>query len=272
MNMPATVTNSELLESALELVGARRHGDAALVQGDVFEVLPALPTGSVDLVFADPPYFLSNGGTTNSGGKRVNVSKGAWDASAGARADFLFHQRWLQLVKRVLRPEGTIWVSGTHHNIFAVGHAMMLGGWRVMNAITWEKPNPPPNLGARCFAHSTEVVLWASPNHHEPQRHVFQYALAKERNGGKQMKDVWEFQAPRDGEKKHGKHSAQKPLALLERIVELTSAPGATVCDPFMGSGTTGMAALRLGRRFVGIERDVHHFDLAHRRIGATAQ
>lgn len=239
---------------------------ASMVHGDALEAMSALPTASVDLVCVDPPYMLSNGGTTVSSGKRVAVSKGTWDESAGVRKDFEFHRRWLRLCQRVLKPEGTIWVFGTHHCAYSVGFAMQLSGWRMLNTVTWEKPNPPPNIGTRCLTHSTESIIWASPNQDEPQRHVFNYDDAKAETG-KQMKDVWRGTSPAADEKLLGKHPTQKPLWLLQRVVDLSTAPGALVLDCFAGSATTGIAALASGRRFLGIESDADHFALAVGRL-----
>lgn len=258
---------SQLLHRTLLAHGASRPAnDAWLLRGDALELLSLVPTGSVDLVFSDPPYFLSNGGTTVSGGERVAVDKGEWDRSSGLPADHAFHRRWLRECQRILRPTGTLWVSGTQHAIFSVGWAMQLNDWRLLNTITWEKPAPPPNQGCRCFTHSTEFIIWASPNFDEPQRHVFNYDEAKAETG-KQMKDVWRFSPPALTEKRHGRHETQKPLALLDRIIELASLPGDLVLDPFCGSGTTGVSALSKGRSFLGIERDEEYFDLANRRI-----
>ena len=170
----------------------------ALVQADAVELLDAIPRGSVDLIFADPPYNLSNGGTTNRGGKRVRVDKAAWDASRGLMTDHAFHLRWLAAAQRVLKPTGTIWVSGTHHAIFSVGWAMQTLGFHLLNTVTWYKSNASPHLARRMFTHSTELVLWASPSKRDPLPHTFNYGDMKAANGGKQMRDVWEL--PADGE------------------------------------------------------------------------
>lgn len=259
---------TDLLAQALRLLGVVQSTPGTyLVRGDAFDVLSKLPTGCIDLCIADPPYGLSNDGTTCSGGKRVSVNKGAWDRSAGHRDDFEFHRRWLRSMQRVLKPEGTLWVSGTQHCMYGVGFAMQLSGWRILNHVTWIKAAPPPNLGTRCLTHSTEGIIWASPNHDEPQRHVFNYDVGKTFNEGKQLKDVWTFAAPGATEKATGKHPAQKPVALMRRIVELASLPGAVVFDPFMGVASTGIAAIELGRVFVGVESDAAHFETACRRL-----
>jgi site-specific DNA-methyltransferase (adenine-specific) len=258
----------------------------ALVQGDCVEALEKLPPHSVDVAFADPPYMLSNGGTTCQSGRRVSVNKGAWDASRGIASDTAFQARWLEAVRRVLKPSGTIWVSGTQHVIFSIGYAMQELGFHLLNTVTWYKPNASPNLACRFFTHSTEILLWASPSRSRPLAHRFNYRAMKAVNGGKQMRDLWEIsERPEPGgeqviwsvptpgprEKVHGRHPTQKPLGLLERVVAASAAPGDLVLDPFSGSGTTGVAAVQAGCRFLGMERDPAYVDLAARRLRATA-
>jgi site-specific DNA-methyltransferase (adenine-specific) len=162
-----------------------------LHRGDCFNVLPNIRSGSVDLIFADPPYLLSNGGTTCKSGKRVSVDKGKWDKSLGREEDYQFHKYWLEACRRVLAPTGSLFVSGTHHNIFTVGYALQVTGWNILNAITWYKPNAPPNLGCRTLTHSAEFLIWAAPTKTKPMPHLFNYKLAKKKNGGKQLRDVW---------------------------------------------------------------------------------
>lgn len=241
--------------------------DAHVIHGDSLAIMDRLPTQSIHMVSADPPYFLSNGGSTNSGGSRAAVGKGSWDESDGARRDHEFHRTWLRSVQRLLKPEGSLLVSGTHHNIFSIGWAMQLMGWRIINTITWEKPNPPPNLGTRCLTHSTETILWASPNRDTPQRHVFNYDEAKANNEGRQLKDVWRFTAPSAAEKTNGKHPAQKPIELLNRIIELSTHRGDIVLDPFCGSGTTLVSAIALGRTSIGMEQDERYYELTCSRL-----
>lgn len=240
-----------------------------LYHGDCLAVMDALcerhPGGCFDLIFADPPYFLSNGGVTCHAGRRVKVDKGAWDQSRGAAENHRFNHEWLRRCQALLRPDGTLFVSGTHHVIFSVGFAMQELGMKLLNQLTWQKPNPPPNLACRCFTHSTETVLWAAKG--ERSRHVFHYAEMKRENGGKQMKDVWTVTAPKSGEKQWGRHPTQKPLALLERILRAASREGDLVLDPFLGSGTTALAAAQLGRRCVGIERSRAYVRLAQSRL-----
>ena len=177
----------------------------------------AYPNGFVDVIFADPPYFLSNGGITCHAGKMVKVDKGEWDKSMGPRRNHEFNFDWLMRCQRVLKPNGTIWVSGTSHAIHSVGFAMQELGYKILNDVTWVKPNPPPNLSCRYLTHATETIIWAAKS--AKSKHYYDYAQMKEIAGGKQMKSVWELPPPRREEKKHGKHPTQKPIALLKRIL-----------------------------------------------------
>lgn len=241
------------------------------MRGDHLDLLASLPGDSVDCIWTDPPYFLSNGGSTCHAGKRVAVHKGAWDQSQGVAADHAFNRAWLAECRRVLKPSGTIWVSGTHHVYLSVGMALMELGYRLLNDIVWEKPNPPPNLGCRCFTHATEMILWASKaSKGSKDRYTFNYADMKAENDGRQMKNVWRFTAPGGHEKSHGKHPTQKPLALLERCLLASTKPGDLVVDPFSGSASTGVAALSTGRHFIGAEIDANYCTLASKRLQAA--
>jgi site-specific DNA-methyltransferase (adenine-specific) len=242
------------------------HGNCLEVMDAIFE---KYPDGRFDCVFADPPYFLSNGGTTCQGGKMVKVHKGDWDKSRGPEINHEFNLEWLRRCQRVLKPNGTIWVSGTHHVIFSVGYAMQQLGFKILNDIVWEKPNPPPNLSCRYFTHSTETVLWAAKN--EKSKYVFNYDLMRETNGGKQMKSVWKMTAPGSTEKRHGRHPTQKPLALIERCILASTNEGDLVLDPFLGAGTTAVAALQTKRQCVGVEADPLHIQLSVRRVKGQA-
>lgn len=242
---------------------------ARIWKGDSLELLKDLPDSSIDCVWTDPPYFLSNDGFTCVAGKMVPVNKGDWDKSKGIEEDHAFNRAWLSECYRVLRPAGTIWVSGTHHVYLSVGFAMMQLGYRILNDIVWEKPNPPPNLGTRTFTHSTEMLLWATKAPKgSKHKYTFNYDTMREEAGGKQMKTVWQFQAPRQEEKTHGKHPTQKPIALVARCLRASTRRGDIVLDPFMGSGTTGVAAMALDRQFVGFEREEEYTSLAVKRLG----
>jgi site-specific DNA-methyltransferase (adenine-specific) len=258
-------------KSSTTLVGDR----ALLIAGDALSRMHALadahPDGLFEMIFADPPYLLSNGGISCKNGQMVSVDKGAWDKSRGYDKDYAFVHEWVSLCQRLLTRDGTLWVSGTHHVIFMVGHAMQATGMRILNNITWEKPNPPPNLSCRYFTHSTEIVLWAAKN--KKSKHYFDYKAMKRANGGKQMKDVWRMTAPGKAEKTFGKHPTQKPIELMRRIVRASTRRGGLILDPFAGSFTTGVAALELGRKCVGIEREKSYVRLGIKRAtSATPQ
>lgn len=240
-----------------------------LIQGDCLEqmdkMIAANPDGLFDMIFADPPYFLSNDGISCQNGKMVSVNKGKWDKSQGPELNHKFNKEWLSRCQKLLKPNGTIWISGTHHVIFSVGFALQQLGFKVLNDIIWEKPNPPPNLACRYFTHSTEIVLWAAKG--PKSKHFYDYPLMKETNGGKQMKNVWRFTAPGAQEKTHGKHPTQKPISLLKRLILASTKPGDLILDPFSGSGTTGVAAVLNDRRYVGIERDPEYIKLSTLRL-----
>jgi len=239
-----------------------------VVVGDSLAFMETLAPDSIDCIWTDPPYLLSNDGVTCVAGRMVKVNKGEWDRSRGVDRDHEFNRAWLAACHRVLKPSGAIWVSGTTHVYLSVGMAMQQLGFRILNDIVWEKPAPPPNLGCRCFTHSTEMLLWATKARKGTRdRHKFNYDAMKAENGGKQMKNVWRFGAPPAAEKIHGKHPTQKPLALITRCLRATTDPGDLVFDPFTGSGSTAVAALKLGRRFIGCERDRKYAALAVRRI-----
>ena len=237
-----------------------------LLLGDTFSMLEKLKAGSVDMVFADPPYFLSNDGITCQAGKMVSVNKGQWDKIASLEEKHEFNRRWIRLCRRALTPDGTIWISGTLHNIYSIGMALEQEGFKIINNITWQKTNPPPNLACRCFTHSTETILWAQKDD-KKSRHYFNYQLMKEQNGGKQMKDVWQGALTPQKEKTEGKHPTQKPLYLLKRMIEASTREGDLVLDPFCGSSTTGVAAKALGRRYLGIDIEREYIELSVRRL-----
>ena len=239
-----------------------------LIQGNCLEEMDKIYRkigSSVDLIFADPPYFLSNGGMTCQNGKMTKVNKGDWDQSQGHAINHQFNLEWLKRCQKLLTPNGTIFVSGTFHVIYSIGHAMQQLGMKLLNNIIWQKPNPPPNLACRYFTHSSETVIWAAKT--EKSKHKFNYPLMKSTNGGKQMKDVWKMQAAPKGERKFGRHPTQKPIALLDRIIAAASSKGNLVLDPFNGSGSTGVACLNLGRRYIGIENEKKYFDLSIKRF-----
>lgn len=223
------------------------------------------PEGIFDVIFADPPYFLSNGGITCHAGKIAQVDKGKWDQSKGIEKNHDFNVSWLSRCQKLLKPNGTIWVSGTHHVIYSVGFAIQQLGMKILNDITWEKPNPPPNLSCRYFTHSTETIIWAAKNKYS--KHFFNYEEMRKLNGGKQMKTVWTIPTPNGDEKLFGKHPTQKPLRLLERIILACTREKDLIFDPFAGSSTTGLAAIKLNRYFVGCELEEEYVRLSKKRL-----
>lgn len=234
-----------------------------LIHGDSFEILPKFK-GEFDLIFADPPYFLSNDGLSIQSGKIVSVNKGEWDKSYGIDEIDKFNLEWLSIAKNVLTDNGSIMISGTFHNIFSIGRALQKLDFKILNIITWQKTNPPPNFSCRYLTHSTEQVIWARKS--EKHKHIFNYELMKKINGDKQMRDVWAFPAIAPWEKAYGKHPTQKPLALLVRLILMASNENSVICDPFSGSSTTGIAANLLGRDFVGIEKELEFIEISKNR------
>ena len=239
--------------------------DFKLIQGDSFKVLKGIEPKSVDMIFADPPYFLSSDGISCSGGKMVSVNKGDWDKSISVDEKHKFNRKWIKLCYQILKDNGTIWISGTMHNIYSIGMALEQEGFKIINNITWKKLNPPPNISCRYFVHSTETILWAKKDI-KKEKHKFNYSLMRELNDGKQMKDVWESSLTKPSEKKCGKHPTQKPIEILERIILASTDVGDLILDPFNGSGTTGIVASRLNRKYIGIEKEKDFLDLTIRR------
>ena len=246
-----------------------KKDDFVLFCDDTQKILKELKKESVDMIFADPPYFLSNDGITCQSGRMVSVNKGEWDKIESFEEKHKFNRKWIKLCKRVLKPNGTIWISGTYHNIYSIGAALEQEGFKIINNITWKKTNPPPNLACRCFTHSTETIIWAKKND-KKAKHLFHYEKMKEENDGKQMKDVWEGNLTPPSEKKEGKHPAQKPLYLLKRIIECCTNEGDVILDPFSGSGTTGIAAISLNRKYIGIDNNMEYINLSIRRLEST--
>ena len=234
-----------------------------LLKGDCIELLKSFDF-KFDMIFADPPYHLSNGGISVQSGKMVSVNKGNWDKSRGFEEDYLFDKEWLSACRDKLKSNGTIWVSGTYHNIFSIARCLTELGFKILNCITWVKTNPQPNLSCRYFTYSAEYILWARKEPKVP--HYYNYELMKEINGGTQMRDVWTLPAIAKWEKSCGKHPTQKPLCVLSRIIQASTEPGAWILDPFTGSSTTGIAANLLGRRFLGIDQSEDFLNLSKAR------
>ncbi len=234
-----------------------------LLHGDCFELLPQFEF-KFDMICADPPYFLSNNGISFQAGKIVSVNKGDWDKGTSPKVMQKFNNDWIALCRDKLKDNGTIWVSGTYHNIFSVANSLTELGFKILNVITWVKTNPPPNISCRYFTYSTEFIIWARKNAKRP--HHFNYELMKHLNDGKQMTDVWRLPAIASWEKSCGKHPTQKPLALLVRIILASTNKNAWVLDPFAGSCTTGIASNLIGRRFLGIEREKEYVEISRSR------
>lgn len=237
--------------------------DFLLANGDSFKLLKEFDF-KFDMIFADPPYFLSNGGISLQSGKVVSVDKGEWDKGMSQDEVMAFNMEWLRLCRDKLKDNGSIWISGTYHNIFSVAHSLTVLGYKILNVVTWEKTNPPVNISCRYFKYSTEFIIWARKMKKVP--HKFNYELMKELNGGKQMTDVWRMPAIGRWEKTCGKHPTQKPLRLLVRIILATTSQGDWILDPFSGSSTTGIAANLCGRRFAGIEQEEAYCRLSKAR------
>src|SRR3990167_2375695 len=244
-----------------------------LYQANCLELLAELPENSVDMVFADPPYNLSNGGITVHAGRMVSVNKGDWDKSKGFKDDYDFHYKWMKACRRVLKSHGTLWVSGTYHSIYQCGHALQALEYHILNDIAWFKPNASPNLSCRFFTASHETLIWARKE--KGARHTFNYNLMKEgswtedqlKKPGLQMRSVWAMGTPKPAEKKYGKHPTQKPLDLLKRIVLSSTNKGDVILDPFTGSSTTGLAAVMHDRKFVGIDMEKDYLELSKKRL-----
>lgn len=244
-----------------------------LYQGNSVEILRALPAEYADMVFADPPYFLSNGGFTVHAGRMVSVNKGGWDASKGIEDDLKFHFDWINEVKRVLKPNGTIWISGTYHSIYQCGFALQLLKYHILNDIAWFKPNASPNLSCRFFTASHETLIWARKD--KKGKHYFDYDLMKNgqwnedfiKKQNLQMRSVWAIYPPKKWEKTFGKHPTQKPVELLKRIILASTKKDSIIIDPFTGSSTTGIASEIVGnRKFIGIDLEKNYLDLSIKR------
>ncbi len=246
-----------------------------LFNKDSLQFLKQIPDESIDVVFADPPYFLSEHGYINkvrfNKRRRENIP---WDKKTSFSDSYEFHKTWITECKRILKKEGTIWISGTYHNIFQCGYLLQSLGFHILNDICWYKPNAAPNLSCTTFAHSHETLLWARKD--KNTKHYFNYELMKEldfqedklKAKGKQMRSVWSIPTPLNDEKKFGKHPTQKPLALLKRILLASTKENDVILDPFNGGGTTAVASLLIGKRYyIGIDIEKSYLDLTIKRI-----
>lgn len=239
------------------------NNDFTLIQGDCVETLSKFKFG-FDMIFADPPYFLSNGGISCQSGQVVCVDKGEWDKPSTPEEMDAFNLKWLSACRDHMKDNATIWISGTHHNIFSVQQQLLKLGFKILNVITWAKTNPPPNISCRYFTYSTEFIIWARKS--PKVAHYYNYDLMKQLNGDKQMTDVWHLPAIGRWEKSCGKHPTQKPLGVLARLIQASTQPGAWILDPFSGSATTGIAANLLGRRYLGLEKEEEYLSMSKAR------
>ena len=269
----AILTTTPKILAKVEVKPYFQKDNFVLYQGDAIWLLGQLPENSIDMIFADPPYNLSNGGFTVHAGRMVSVNKGDWDKSRGFEDDYGFHYNWLEACRKVLKPGGTLWVSGTYHSIYQCGHALQSLDYHILNDISWFKPNASPNLSCRFFTASHETLIWARKE--KKAKHTFNYASMKEghwpedqlKKPGLQMRSVWAMGTPKPPEKKYGKHPTQKPLDLLKRIVLASTNKGDIVLDPFTGSSTTGIAATMHDRKFIGIDLEKDYLELSKKRF-----
>jgi site-specific DNA-methyltransferase (adenine-specific) len=250
--------------------------DFALYNDDCLEVMSRLPDNYIDMIFADPPYMLSNDGFSCQNGRMVSVNKGKWDKSKGFDEDLKFHETWISECKRILKPEGSIWISGTYHSIYQCGFLLQKLDFHMLNDIAWFKPNAAPNLSCRFFTASHETLLWARKD--KKAKHTFNYEAMKDgrfpedpmKKPETQMRSVWSISTTPQSEKEFGKHPTQKPLALLKRIVLASTNPNDIIFDPFNGGGTTGIAATLVGqRKYIGCELNKDYVDLTIRKYNA---
>lgn len=281
MHLPMPTQNVKIL-SAIKQKPYYSAGDFVLYHANCLDILSQLTENSIDMIFADPPYNLSNGGFTCQNGRAVSVNKGKWDKSRGLEEDFQFHLEWIGACRRVLKPHGTLWISGTYHSIYQCGYAVQLTGYHILNDIAWYKPNASPNLSCRYFTASHETLLWARKE--KKAKHIFDYEVMRDwennyrircahgrsieimHKKGKQMRSVWAIPTPKKEEKHYGKHPTQKALELLKRVVAASTQKGNIVLDPFTGSSTTGLAAHLFDRRFLGIDMEEKYLDLSVKR------
>ncbi|WP_306119593.1 MULTISPECIES: site-specific DNA-methyltransferase [unclassified Roseitalea] len=246
-----------------------------IVRGDCVAEMEKLPAGSVDMIFADPPYNLQLDGELHRPDRsRVDACDDDWDRF-GSFADYdAFTRAWLLAARRVLKPAGTIWVIGSYHNIFRVGASLQDLGYWILNDIVWRKTNPMPNFAGRRFQNAHETLIWASRDQ-KAKGYTFNYESLKAANDDVQMRSDWLFPICSGGERLKDEtgakvHPTQKPQALLARVLMSASRPGDVVLDPFFGTGTTGAVARRLGRHFIGIEREQAYIEAAQARIDAV--
>lgn len=274
--------NNKKLLSSIKEKPYFTNNSFVLYKSDCLKILEQIPENSIDMIFADPPYFLSSGTFSCQNGKMVSVKKGNWDLSNGLKKDFEFHIEWIKSCHRILKPGGTIWISGTYHSIHQCGFALQVNKFHILNDIAWFKPNASPNLSCRFFTASHETLIWARKDLINAKtkkqiktKHKFNYDLMKNgkwpedfiKKPGLQMRSVWAMGTPKPSEKKFGKHPTQKPIDLLVRIVLASTNKNDIVLDPFTGSSTTGLASFLNDRKFIGIDLEKRYLDLSVKRF-----
>ena len=266
---------ADFRRAGFDLAGESDGWKDSIIKGDCVAALEALPSQSVDVIFADPPYNLQLGGSLHRPDQSlVDAVDNDWDQFASFEAYDAFTRAWLLACRRVLKPNGTIWVIGSYHNIFRVGAILQDMNFWILNDVVWRKTNPMPNFKGRRFQNAHETMIWASRDA-KAKSYTFNYEALKASNDDVQMRSDWLFPICSGGERLKGDdgkkvHPTQKPEALLARVIMASTKPGDVVLDPFFGSGTTGAVAKRLGRHFVGIEREQDYIDAASARIAAV--
>lgn len=238
-----------------------------LYNDDCIKIMRTLKEGSIDTIFADPPYFLSNGGKSIHNGKIVSVDKGDWDKKENYHDIQLFTETWLNECYRILNISGTIWITGTMHNIFDVERVIKKLGFTIINIIIWHKLDPPPLIYKNKFRFSYEFIIWAKKSNNYFFNYEEMFNIDKQ-----EMQDVWTLPAVTMNEKKCGYHPTQKPEILIERIILSTTKEGQVILDPFMGSGTTCVVAKKLKRKWIGIEKEIKYFNIANKRINQISE
>jgi site-specific DNA-methyltransferase (adenine-specific) len=265
---------NDIIKPENEIIPYYSSENSIIFNRDCLEILSCIKENSIDMIFADPPYMLSNTGFTCQNGRMVNVNKGKWDKSNGFEEDTKFHDTWIDACRKVLKPEGTIWISGTYHSIYQCGYLLQKNGFHILNDISWFKPNAAPNLSCRFFTASHETLIWARKD--KKAKHTFNYDEMKNgyfpndkiKKENTQMRSVWSISTPKNNEKAFGKHPTQKPLDLLLRIIKASSNDGDIIFDPFSGGGTTGIASSVIGNRFyIGTEIDINYCKLTKEKL-----
>lgn len=273
VNKELAIKNDKTFNLQVDNQNSKQTKKINLIFGDSFIEMKKIKNESIDFIFIDPPYFLSNNGYSVNAGKRTSVNKGEWDKSQGFSKNYKFHQKWIKECQRILKANGSLIISGTYHSIYICGFILQELNFHILNDIAWYKPNCTPNIGCRNFTASHETLIWAKKD--SKAKHVFNYNDMKYskweadnfKNENKQMRSVWSITTPKRAEKIYGKHPSQKPLDLLTRIIIACTNENDIVLDPFMGSGTSGIACKLYNRNFIGIEKDIEYFNLAKKRL-----